>query len=243
MKYGIDVSMFVNVDILKYMPDFVMIRGGEGTVFKDAKAEYYARICKDNGIPFGIYWVLDLSTGSGVEHASVCLRAIESLPEYPRMGVWLDCETPYAYDNVAIGEFCQKIEEADFYAGIYTGIMQLRDGTIQNDRYDKWAAYYGTDSGNLSLFTPDEIDIMKEHCTIWQYASGSGTEPDLDVCFLDDLKIFDLKDNDLPQPGAGGGNGLPPEDLLDEKINECLELINDLKDKLNQIKKITEERS
>lgn len=241
MKYGIDVSMFVNVDILKYMPDFVMIRGGEGCEYKDRKASEYAKVCEDNNIPYGIYWVLDVSSGSGAQHAAEALRTIAGLPGRVRMGVWLDCETPLAYDNVAIYEFCQKIQDAGYYAGIYTGINQLRTGTVKCDAFDKWAAFYGSDSGSLGDFSDEDMIIISNYASLWQYHSGSGTKPDLDVCFYDDLKIYDLQDNDLPQPGAGGGNGLPPEDLLDEKINECLELITDLKDRLNQIKKIMEE--
>ena len=70
MKRGIDVSMFVDVDILKYKPDFVIIRGGEGVAFKDSKAKHYAKVCEDNNIPYGVYWVLDFSSGTSAQHAA-----------------------------------------------------------------------------------------------------------------------------------------------------------------------------
>lgn len=234
MKYGIDVSMFVDVDILKYSPDFVMIRGGEGCEYKDRKALHYAQVCEDNGIPYGIYWVIDLSSGSSKEHAHECLTRIMELPGYPKMGVWADCETPFALDNVAVNEFCQLIQDAGYYAGIYTGINQLRNGTITCNAFDKWAAYYGNDSGSLHDFTDDEKVIMMNYCSIWQYHSGTGTHPDLDVCFNDDLKIYDLQDNDLPQtPGAGSGNGTDP-DNIPAMIDHIIEELKDLRNKLTK---------
>ena len=234
MKYGIDVSMFVDVDILKYSPDFVMIRGGEGCEYKDRKASKYAKVCEDNNIPYGIYWVLDVSTGSGAQHAAEALRTIAGLPGRVRMGVWLDCETPLAYDNVAIYEFCQKIQDAGYYAGIYTGINQLRNETIKCDAFDKWAAFYGSDTGSLEDFSDEDMIIISKYASLWQYHSGTGIKPDYDICFYDDLKIYDLQDNDLPQtPGAGSGNGTDP-DNIPAMIDHIIEELKDLRNKLTK---------
>ena len=234
MKRGIDVSMFVDVDILKYSPDFVIIRAGEGVDFRDAKCKKYAKICEDNNIPYGVYWVLDFSAGTAKQHFSALMQMISDLPGRIRMGVWADAETPSALDNVAIAEFCQLVEDAGYYAGIYTGIMQLRKGTVTCSAFDKWAAFYGNDSGSLHDFSDEDKIIISNHASLWQYHSGTGTEPDLDVCFNDDLKIYDLQDNDLPQtPGAGSGNGTDP-DNIPAMIDHIIEELKDLRNKLTK---------
>ena len=237
MKRGIDVSMFVDVDILKYMPDFVMIRGGEGIEYKDSKTVYYANMCEALGIPYGIYWVLDFSSGTSAQHAAECLRTVMDLPGRIRMGIWADCETETSYDNVAIAEFCQKIQDAGYYAGIYTGINQLRSEKIKVDAFDKWAAYYGDDSGDLSDFDSWEFDIIQNYASIWQYASGSGTEPDLDLCFINDLSVFDVRHisspNDPEPPAAADPPAAGTDPDILERIDNIIKLLEDLKGELS----------
>lgn len=235
MRRGIDVSMFVDVDILKYSPDFVIIRAGEGVLYQDAKAKHYAKICSEHGIPYGLYWVLDFDSGTPKQHFQSLIKVIADLPWRVTMGIWADVETPSAYDNVAISEFCEMVEDAGYYAGIYSGIMNIRTGKVGCERYDKWAAYYGPDSGSLDSFTTDEIDIIKDHASLWQYASGSGTEPDLDISFIDDLRVFDPRSS-FDQPGAGGASPCPPAESPADLIGECLEILETLKNKLNKLK-------
>lgn len=238
MKRGIDVSMFVDVDILKYKPDFVIIRGGEGVAFKDSKAKHYAKVCEDNNIPYGVYWVLDFSSGTSAQHAAECLRTVRNLPGRVRMGIWADCETPASMDNVAIAEFCQKIQDAGYYAGIYTGINYLRNGKIKVDAFDKWAAYYGEDSGDLSDFESWEIDIIQDHTSLWQYASGTGKEPDLDICFLNDLSVYDVSNT-----GSSSQQPDPPE-ASDPQVSSVdpaiLEELDDIMDRLKRIREYLE---
>jgi hypothetical protein len=186
MKYGIDVSMFVNVDLAAYKVDFVIIRSGEGSA-KDEKADAYIKEAKRLGIPWGIYHVLRLgSIYNNVANASDVIRR----HGIPPMGVWCDVETPDAFDDEAINEFCAQMEKLGAYAGIYAGLMDIRTGKVGCPKYDKWVAWYGTETGYLHDFSEEDINIVKGVCHLWQYY-GSKTGPDKNVCFLDDLSIFD----------------------------------------------------
>lgn len=213
MKYGIDVSMYVSVDIAAYAPsiDFVIIRSGEGSA-KDEKADAYIAEAKRLGIPWGIYHVLRLgSLYNNVANASDAIRR----HGIPPMGVWCDVETPDAYDDSAINEFCAHMEDLGAYAGIYAGLMDIRTGKVGCPKYDKWAAWYGTETGNLRDFSEEDIEIVKSVCNLWQYY-GSTTGPDKNVCFIDDLSIFRGKGKEEPK--------LDIASKLDEIIKQLTEL-------------------
>lgn len=215
MKFGIDVSMFVNVDLAAYKIDFVIIRSGEGSA-KDEKADAYIKEAKRLGIPWGIYHVLRLgSLYNNVKNASDVIRR----HGIPPMGVWCDVETPDAYDDSAINEFCAKMEELGCYAGIYAGLMDIRTGKVGCPKYDKWAAWYGTwygtETGCLKDFSDEDIEIVKSVCHLWQYY-GSNTGPDKNVCFIDDLSIFRGKGKEEPK--------LDIASKLDDIIKQLTEL-------------------
>lgn len=191
MKHGIDVSMFINVkDVTAYKPDFVMIRSGEGGM-RDAKTEYYAAQCRKNNIPYGYYHVLRLNNYTLMENVKSIKDAI-SKSGRPSMGVWVDVETSDAYDNYYINLLCSQIEEMGLYAGVYAGVNQLRSGKVNAPNYDKWVAFYGLDTGNLDDFSDEDKSIICNLGSLWQY-HGSNSEPDLDVCFVDDLTIYSGK--------------------------------------------------
>lgn len=187
MKFGIDVSMFIDADILKYKPDFVMIRSGEGGM-RDPKTEYYASICRQNEIPYGYYHVLRLNDYTLNENIASVKDAINRSGR-PSMGVWCDVETPSAFNDEAINKFCKEFENVGLYAGIYAGVNELRKGKIKAPNYDKWAAFYGTNSGKIEDFSAEDKEIISKLGNFWQY-HGSNSSPDLDVCFIDDLTVF-----------------------------------------------------
>lgn len=57
---GVDISYWQGkiVDPVKLagMVDFVIIRAGYGNDFIDPRLDEYRQVCKDHGIPFGLYW-------------------------------------------------------------------------------------------------------------------------------------------------------------------------------------------
>ena len=227
MKYGIDVSMFVKVDIMKYKPDFCIIRIGEGG-YQDGLAAEYVNTCIKNKVPFGYYFVLRLNNGLTVkDNIKNATERILDLGR-PSMGIWCDVETADAYKEDAINQFCAAMEEL----GLYAGIMDFRTGKIKAPKYDKWVAYHGRDTGNIKDFGADEIQIIKNIGTMWQY-KGSSSGPDLNVSFLDDLSVYAGKKEEKPEKvdhDPAFDQIIKQLDAIPSKITSARKLLAELKE-------------
>lgn len=206
MKKGIDVSSYqgdINWDETKKYIDFAIIRCGYGNNVEsqdDSKFKRNSEECERLGIPFGTYlfsYATNLSMAqSEVEHT---LRLIKDKRlEYP---IFLDVEERNQLalpkeDLVAIVKYyCEKLEEAGYYVGIYASLStlnnQLNDEALL--KYDKWVAEWGKD------FT------YRGHSGLWQNTDdarigGVPARVDGDIAFYNYPEI--IRKNGLNHLGS-----------------------------------------
>lgn len=188
---GIDVSQWQgNIDfnaVKKSGIDFVIIRAGYGREIsqKDPYFEQNYKRAKAAGLNVGVYWYsYAVSAEDATREAKMCLKAIAGKQfEYP---IYFDLEEASQFakgrafcDNL-VKAFCNEIEKAGYFAGLYCSTSYLNN-YISKDvrkRYAIWVAQYNS------------------KCTyggpygIWQY-SGSGkvngvnSECDMDIGYID----------------------------------------------------------
>ncbi len=158
MKKGIDVSSYqgeINWEETKKYIDFAILRCGWGNNTKsqdDVKFERNASECERLSIPYGVYlfsYATNLNMAeSEAEHT---LRLIKDKQlEYP---VFLDVEErdqltlPKEKLVDIVNHYCEKIESAGYYVGIYASLSTL-NGILNDEKlskYDKWVAEWGKD--------------------------------------------------------------------------------------------------
>lgn len=190
--HGIDISTWnKNINLEPYKNQFVIIRAGYGTHHVDEFAVRNMDECERLGIPYGVYWY---SYALNVEEAKIeakaCLNTIKG--RNIKVGVWFDMEDADDYKKTynkinaklitdMCNSFCEIIESAGYYAGIYASKSWFKD-YINCPKYDKWVASWGTDNGELQTDTSDMGSIQ-------QYT----TKPlDKDVLYVP-LSTFSIK--------------------------------------------------
>lgn len=176
--YGIDISKHNgNINLEPYKGQFVIIRVGYGHFHLDEKFERNVAECKRLGIPFGVYhYSYALNEADAEAEAKGVLNAIAKYKNDIKVGVWFDMEDADGYkrkhgfkiSNSTIApicyKFCKMIEDAGYYAGIYTASSWLQYVNGLNDRFDKWVANWGKNNGTQHTNT-------SEYGTIQQYTS------------------------------------------------------------------------
>ena len=171
MFKGIDISEFqtnVNYAALKNDVDFVMIRAGYGKNNIDACAFQHIRGCKENGIPFGLFWFSYAYTPemSRKEADYLCDIADDFAPDYP-----LAFDYEYASDDYAkrcgynltnserqeiAKAFLYRVEERGYYAMNYTNPDYMTKGfSGLTARFDTWLAEW-------------DVSEPSYNCGIWQ---------------------------------------------------------------------------
>lgn len=195
-RKGIDVSEFqreIDWDSAKEYIDFAILRCGYGNNYIDQDDSTYernARECTRLGIPFGTYlfsYALNLSMAqSEVDHT---LRLVKGYKlEYP---IFLDVEYREQLDlpkeklTDIVEYYCQKIEEAGYYVGIYASLNTFENylDSERLDKYDKWVAEWGKDftyRGSSGLWQNTDNDRVP----------GIETRVDGDIAFYDYPKII-----------------------------------------------------
>lgn len=186
-KRGIDISHWnkvINFDRASGDIDFVILKAGgsDKGFYKDSTFEkYYHEFHDVRGIPTGAYYFvgrLCIDYQSGVNDALKMLDLIKGKKfEYP---IYIDLESTSPKHRQGATEackgFCDTIEKAGYYAGIYasdiSGFIDRLDKS-QLDRYDKWSARYGSEPKNVEW-------------GMWQYSSkgtidGINGNVDLDI--------------------------------------------------------------
>lgn len=198
MKYGIDVSYHNgDIDISGY--DFVIIRAGYD-VNEDSRFSGFVAKCKRAGIPFGVYWYsYAVNEDEARAEANRFLEVIAPYANDIKVGCWLDQEDADGYksrhglsywslDSIS-NAFCEIVEGAGYYTGIYCSKSWLQYVSGTCARYDKWVAAWGSNSGSLE-------NDMSGYGTMHQYTS---TPLDKNVCYVD-LSVYDL---------SGSGSSTP----------------------------------
>ena len=176
--YGIDISEHNgDINLEPYKGQFVIIRVGWGHFQLDEKFERNVNECKRLGIPFGVYhYSYALNEAESEAEARGVLNAIAKYKNDIKVGVWFDMEDAdgykrnhgFKFSNATIApicyKFCKMIEDAGYYAGIYTSSSWLQYVNGLNDRFDKWVANWGMNDGTQSTNT-------SQYGTIQQYTS------------------------------------------------------------------------
>ena len=189
-KRGIDISAHqgnINLGALKSQIDFVIIRVGYGVSGSiDSKFKRNADLCVKLGIPMGFYWYSYALDVDGAEkEAEHFLNAIKDYtPEY---GCWFDMEDADGYkkrngmpSDMTLQKmcyaFCEKVEEAGYYAGIYASLSwfnnQLAGEKLK--RFDRWVAQWPTSGGKQRGLNVKADE--KSNWSLWQFTSEGDFE-------------------------------------------------------------------
>ena len=130
MTQGIDVSQWQgNIDFSKVKAagiKFVIIRAGYGKYIsqKDPYFEQNYKRAKAAGLNVGVYWYSYANTAADARaEADVCLQVIKGKQfEYP---IYFDLEERSQFNKGAafcsslVTAFCDTIEKAGYFAGLY----------------------------------------------------------------------------------------------------------------------------
>lgn len=153
---GVDISTFngnVNFQAIKNAgAEFVIIRTGFGSDYPGQQDDMFmANVtgCEKAGIPYGVYhYGYARNRQGGVDEAKHCLRLLGN--RKPAYGVWYDME-----DNSTLGGdlegaaqgFCDTIEAAGLYAGVYASLNWWNNYLTAPGfaQYDKWVAQYNNE--------------------------------------------------------------------------------------------------
>ena len=196
MRMGIDVSSYqgrIDWNKVKDEIDFAIIRCGWGNDDVRQDDVYYernARLCKELGIPFGVY-LYSYATNLEEARSEVLhtLRLIKDKElEYP---VFLDVESkrqmalPKEELTEIVKYYCEQIQEEGYYVGIYASLDRFNSNldSKELDAYDKWVAEWN------DRFT------FKGKAGLWQNTSredllGIDARVDGDIAFYDYPKII-----------------------------------------------------
>lgn len=195
--YGIDISKHNgNINLEPYKGQFVIIRVGYGHFHLDEKFERNVNECKRLGIPFGVYhYSYALNEADAEAEARGVLNAIAKYKNDIEVGVWFDMEDAdgykkkhgFKFSNSTIApicyRFCKMIEDAGYYAGIYTSSSWLQYVNGLNDRFDKWVANWGkndgtqhtntSQDGTLQQYTSKPLDKNVMYADLNRYSRGN----------------------------------------------------------------------
>lgn len=181
MIKGIDISEHNgNVDMKKIKEDgieFIILRLGYGKnqsqIDKNFKTNYEKAI--NSNIPVGVYlYSYATNISDSKEEAKLVLDNIKGLKiEYPIFIDMEDADNYKAKRNVSNATcidicetFCQEIESAGYYVGIYANLDWLNNKINDNrlDKFDKWVAQWN-----------NRCTYKKEY-GMWQYSSKGKVE-------------------------------------------------------------------
>lgn len=192
--YGIDIYSGTGKVVFSKVKaagkSFVIIRAGYGRYIsqKDERFEENYKAAKAAGLNVGVFWYSYAQNVSQAEaEADVCLEVIKGKQyEFP---IFYDVETQAAFAtgkaNVSamVKAFCDKLEKAGYFAGLYCSTYYLNTYITDEvkQRYSLWVAQYNS---TCTYTGPGRVDM-------WQY-SETGSVPgiaradtDLDECYYD----------------------------------------------------------
>ncbi len=212
MRKGIDVSKYqgtINWNLAKPHIDFAIIRCGYGNNIISQDDPFFERNveeCTKLNIPYGTY-LYSYATNINMAQSEVdhTLRLIRDKKlEYP---VFIDVEDrsqlvlPKERLVEIVKYYCEKMEEAGYYVGIYASLSVL-NGILNSEElapYDKWVAEWGSNFN------------YRGRSGMWQYTDderipGIDTRVDGDKAFYDYPEIIrknglnHLEPDETPKP-------------------------------------------
>ena len=223
-KKGIDVSQWQGtIDWTKVKAsgiEFAMIRAGYGQNNIDPQFERNISECNRLGIPCGIYWFSYAYTEAmAIREAEYALAAVEPYKlEYPIAFDYEGASVDYAKKNGVVPDkahvtalanaFCGRIEQAKYYATVYTNpayLSQYYDSYVPKS-YDIWLAQWPTN--------PDPNSKPAQAGGIWQYTSsgsvnGISGRVDMNAAYYDYPDI--IEKNGLNKPATSSEPEPNPE--------------------------------
>lgn len=176
---------------------FAIIKAGgsDAGFYTDPYFETNYANAKSVGMPLGVYYFVGAGCTSRDDGIADANRFIEMLKgKQFELPVYMDFEAPNA-DNVngntqAVLGFCQTMEHAGYYAGIYASdISGFKDRlhTSALTQFTWWVARYGS-----------EPQYALNSKGIWQYSSsgsvsGINGNVDMDYCYIDFESVIKSK--------------------------------------------------
>ena len=190
---GIDVSAWQGIiDWQKVKASgiqFAIIKAGgsDDGIYTDSKFERNYEQCKAYGIPVGAYWFVGenfITKADGEADAERFLKLLKGKQfEYP---VYVDLEPPLKpahkkWNTDATIAFCEKLEAAGYYAGVYGSTYSTFQSLVDDSRltsYAHWVAQYANSC------------TYWDNYGIWQYTSdgyvnGISGRCDMNYCYVD----------------------------------------------------------
>lgn len=157
---------------------FAIIRagyGGDYTNQDDPQFERNVNECERLGIPYGVYlYSYALNTNDAKGEVNHILRLLKKVGKNFKYGVWFDMEDVDGYkkkhgmpSNATLVDicytFCESVENAGYYAGIYASLSWLNNQLDNSklDRFDKWVAQWNNTGCTY-----------KKVYSIWQYTNS-----------------------------------------------------------------------
>ena len=184
--------------------EFCIIRAGYGKTEsqKDERFDENYKGCKENGIPCGVYWYsYATSVEQAKEEAKTCLSILAGRElQFP---VYFDIEekATFAKGKATVSAmakaFCDEIEKAGYWAGIYMSASPAAEyltDAVRN-RYAMWIADYRY---------KDKAHYAGKH-GMWQSSStgrvnGISGYVDTNTCYTDYPTAIAAKKNGTQQP-------------------------------------------
>ena len=231
---GVDISTHngsVDFQALKNAGiGFVIIRCGYGSDYvsqDDDRFSENVRKAETAGMPWGTYlYSYAKNAAMAKSEAQHVLRLLNG--KKPAYGVWFDVEDSQiaSADVVTTSEtFCEAIEAAGLYAGIYASLSWL-NGELKSprlDKYDKWVAQWSasctyTGAYGIWQYTDSLVIGGKNFDGNWAYkdypalTQGKKEEPEVAYTY-DDWKAHNARHaDDVAKQAASEGWG---ENVMD----------------------------
>lgn len=191
-KFGIDISTWqrgFNFDKAKAEGvEFVILRGAY-SLSKDKCFEEFYKACKDRDIPVGVYhYSMARTVADAKKEAELMLSILKGKQfEYP---IYLDVEDK---TQAALGKdtltaiiqaWCKTLEQAGYYAGIYSTYAYLNSYTHIDklDQYDKWIAQWHS---HCSCPKPYGMWQFGGETNVIRSNKVAGVVCDQDYCYVD----------------------------------------------------------
>ncbi|WP_298535695.1 glycoside hydrolase family 25 protein [uncultured Methanobrevibacter sp.] len=192
MIKGVDVSAWqgnINWSAVKAAGiGFAIIKcaGSDDGFYVDSRYESNYKGAKDAGIPVGAYYFVGkgcISAADGKADAERFLKLLKGKQfEYP---VYMDCEVTSPADKKGATDaaiaFCETLEKAGYYAGIYGSTYSTFESRLDDSRLTRfahWVAQYANSCTYIG-----EVGIWQYSST--GYVAGIGGNVDMNYAYVD----------------------------------------------------------
>ena len=165
MKNGIDVSVYQGNIVWPKVKaagiDFAILRAGYGRYTSQIDEKFISNYngATQAGVKVGAYWYSYATTpAEAKQEAEACIKVLNKRKfEYP---IYFDIEEQKAFstgrNNVSamIAAFCDTLENAGYYAGVYTSASAASAYFTDNVRkkYDIWVAHWGVNKPSYDIY-------------------------------------------------------------------------------------------